>query len=487
MENQTLKPVPYIDLREYLNLLEENGLLKRVRAKVRLKHEIGAICARSLDKNGPALFFENIDGYEGMKLVSNIISTPAQLGIAFGTDPIEDRIYEKIITGMKVRTPCKTVSGGPCKENIYRGDQVDLYRFPTPYWHELDGGAYMGTAAGCITRDPLTGVLNVGTYRCMIQDKTTLSLAGGVRGQFRKQPVRASTGPTLNDSGGDHILCNEEQGLPTPIAIVLGMDPLLTLASGTSVPPDESGEAEYGAAGTWRGRPTEVAKCETSDLLIPAHAEIVLEGEVLPRARTAEGPHGESTGFYGENKQAFVVRIDCVTHRDRPITYGIICRLIEDYPRSLLRSGSLQTLLIRKTLKDNIKQVYFPEVGRAGMLIVAADIRHPQEPREIMEAAWEHTGFRWIIVVDGDCDVRNWNEVMWRVCSAAEPEQDVITGRACPAVRRPDAEIDFDPPSRGMGIDATMRFKNKKFPPINSVSKELMAEVEAKWRDYGLS
>jgi len=487
VENPSKTVASWKDLRGYLRSLEEARLLQKIDATVNLKYEIGAICARSIDKNGPALLFENIEGYEGMRLVSNIISSPEQLGVAFRTEPIEQRIYEKIISGMKKRTPPVTILDGPCKENILIGETADLYRFPTPLWHELDGGPYIGTAAGCITRDPVSGFLNIGTYRCMIKDKNTISLAGGVRGHYRKKMGQSSSiGSELPDSGGDHILRNEEKGLATPIAIVLGMDPLLTLASGTSVPPDESGHAEYGAVGTWAGQATEVIKCETSDLLVPAHAEIVLEGQVLPDTRTSEGPHGESTGFYGENKSAFVVKINCITYRNRPITYGIICRLIEDYPRSLLRSGSIQTLLIKKTGKDNIKQVYFPEVGRGGMLIIAADIRYQEEPQEIMRLAWEHTGFRWIIVVDKDCDVRNWNQVMWRVCSAAEPMRDVVTGRECSSARRPDAEIDFEPPSRGMGIDATMGFKGKKFPPINNVSRELAAATESNWRNYGL-
>jgi len=113
---------------------------------------------------------------------------------------------------------------------------------------------------------------------------------------------------------------------------------------------------------------------------------VVIEGEVVPNERTEEGPHGESTGFYGQNLAAFVIKVKAITHRKDPLTYGLICQRVEAYPRQLLRSGSMQSRLIERTGKTNIREVYFPEVGRRGMLIVSADIQHKEEPREIMEA-----------------------------------------------------------------------------------------------------
>jgi UbiD family decarboxylase len=361
------------------------------------------------------------------------------------------------------------------KEEIHHGDEVDLYQFPTPWWHEHDGGQFIATTAGLITRDPNTGNLNMGSYRAMIKDKNTVSWSGGTRSAA--QP-----------GGGDHILMNEAQGKPTPVAIVLGMDPYLSLATGSPVPPDEEGQAEYEAAAAWRGKATELVKCETNDLLVPANAEIVLEGEAIPNERTTEGPHGESTGFYGENKQAFLIKINCVTHRRKPISYGLICQLIEDYPRQLFRSGSFLTRLVKATGMDNIREAYFPEVGRMGMMIVSADIRDKDDPRRIMDAVWELDRWRWVIVVDEDCDVRNWNDVMWRVVSAADPDKgDVIPGKQHEArqARRTD-EQDYDPPLRGMGIDATMKFKDMYFPRVNRVSRELTARAAARWKELGL-
>jgi phenyl-phosphate phosphatase/carboxylase subunit beta len=471
--------VGYKDLREYLQLLEEKGLLHRIKAAVDLRFEIGAIAARSLEQKGPALLFENIEGYEGMPLVANVISTTKQLAVAFNTEADEGLIHQRVVRGMDARIPSIVRNTGPCKDVIIKAADVDIDMVPTPCWHEHDGGRYLGTTSGFVTRDPLTGDLNMGSYRVMIKDKQTLSMAGGLRGR------QSTTGA----GGGDHILDNEKNKIATPVAIVMGMDPLLTLASGSPVAPGKDHSMEYEAAGGWRGAATELVKCETNDLLVPAHAEMIIEGEVIPHARTEEGPHGESTGFYGENKEAFVIKITCITHRKNPLSYGLICQRVEDYPRQLLRSGSIQSRVIQKTGLTNIKEVFFPEVGRMGMLIVSAKIRDKDDPKRIMDGIWNNTGerWRWIIVVDEDCNVRDWDEVMWRVVSTAEPEKHVVLGKVHDREKRKTNEVDFDPPSRGMGIDATFAFKDAAFPPVNKVSAALMEKVAARWKEYGLA
>ncbi|MDP2645176.1 MAG: UbiD family decarboxylase [Desulfobacterales bacterium] len=467
--------VQYRDLRQYLQLLEQAGLLKRVTAPVDLKHEIGAICARSLDRKGPGLLFENIKGYEGKPLVSNIIYSVEQLAIAFNTDPDIDKIYAIIVDGHRNPLPSITLGTGPCKEEIQYGDQIDLCEIPTPWWHELDGGQYLGTSSGIVTRDADTGILNMGTYRCMIADRKTLTNSGQVYKHLRKY---------------------EAKNLPMPIAVVMGMDPLLTLASGSPVPPDSHGNMEYEAAGAWRGNPTELVKCETSDLLVPAHAEVVIEGEILPGTRIAEGPHGEAGGFYGQNLDAFPIRVKCITRRRNPVTYGIIALLEEDYPRWLFRSGSFEASIIKKSGLTSIRKAYFPELGGLtwGGVIIAADIKDPAEPGRIIGAAWKIVPNRWVIVVDDDCDIRNWNDVMWRIVTNVRHDRDLYKGQAVRSEqktgvprggRNPMIDIDNDIPDP-TGIDATFRFKFENLPPFNRVSKGLMAKVAARWQELGL-
>jgi 4-hydroxy-3-polyprenylbenzoate decarboxylase len=218
--------VSYKDMREYLDLLEEAGLLHRITAEVDPELELGAVTARSLERKGPALMFENVKGYKGMPLITNMISTTEQLAIAFNAEPDEEVIHKRVVEGLNYRIPSEVAETGPCKEVILTGDDVDINIIPTPKWHEHDGGRYLGTTAGLVSRDPVTGDLNMGAYRVMIKDKNTLSWSGGLRGR------NASSGP----GGGDHILENEAAGKPTRVAIVMGMDPLLTLANGSPVP-----------------------------------------------------------------------------------------------------------------------------------------------------------------------------------------------------------------------------------------------------------
>jgi 4-hydroxy-3-polyprenylbenzoate decarboxylase len=171
------------------------------------------------------------------------------------------------------------------------------------------------------------------------------------------------------------------------------------------------------------------------------------------------------------------------------VNYGLICQLIEDYPRSLLRSGSFQDLLTRKTDLKQIKECYFPEVGRLGMMIVRADVQSAGDARRIMDAVWDNQPWRWVIVVDEDCDVRNWFDVMWRVVSAADPDRDqVVVGKLLhyTDATEPEDEWDYIPPKRGMGIDATMKFKEHQyFPPKNLVNSELRARVAGRWAELG--
>ncbi|HEY3118895.1 MAG TPA: UbiD family decarboxylase [Chloroflexota bacterium] len=469
--------VAYKDLREYLSLLESKALLKRITAPVDLRHEIGAICARDQERGGPGLWFQNIKGYEGKSLVSNIIYSVEQLAQAFNCNPDVDKIYEIVVEGHKNRTPSVVVDTGPCKEEKYFGADVNVLDMPTPWWHELDGGQYIGTSAGIIDRHPDTGILNMGTYRAMILDRNTLTLSGQIAARVDKSWAK---------------------GQPHQVAIAVGMDPLLTLASGSPVAVDENGYMEYEAAGTWRGSPTELVKCETSDLLVPAQAEYIVEAETLPGETHVEGPHGEAGGFYGQNLGASLLRVKCVTHRRNPINYGIICLLEEDYPRWLFRSGAFQDRMRREAGLDFVKQCYMPELGGRGWggIIVTADITHPDQPRQIIDAAWKLNATRWVIVVDDDCDPRNWNDVMWRVVTAVRPDQDIVRGRSnyqdrggsgggAGRERAEEFDIDSQIPDP-TGLNASLKFKFTDLPPINRPTRDIMSQVAARWSELGL-
>src|SRR5438309_1571962 len=249
--------VGYQDLRGYLARLEEAGLLKRIQAAVDLKYEIGAISGLGIDRKQPAMLLENVKDHPDRPLAINLMYSLEELGIAFNCEPDAEKIQALLVEGLQNRLPSVIVEDAPCKEEKQLGDDVNLYDIPTPWWHEGDGGQYIATQAGCITRHPETGQLNCGTYKCMIIDKNTLTLTSGI--------TRVG-----------HIKPNEAKEQPTPIVLAIGMDPLLTLASGTPVPADDRGQMEFEAAGAWRGTPTVLVKAETSDLLAPAYAEYII-------------------------------------------------------------------------------------------------------------------------------------------------------------------------------------------------------------------
>ena len=484
------KPVPYADLRGYLKLLEDNGMLKRITAEVDLDGELGAIAYRDLVRDGPALWFENVKDYPDMPLVANVMYREDQLGLALNGDPDWATLRDLIHEGMQNRMATNEVPSGPVKDVKILGEDVDLDLLPTPRWHEEDGGRYIGTTAGFVTRDPANGNLNMGQYRSMIIDKNTTTVE--IMGDWEigaKPPQGSNYGGTGDRNGATHVLENEANGLPTPCAIVLGMDPLLTLSCGTAVPHDENGYGEYEAAGAWAGRPVDLVKCETSDLMVPANAEIVLEGEVVPNERVNDGPHGESTGFYNQHPSTFMVKIKAITHRKNPISFGLICGRIEDYPRPLMRSNTLLDVLIAKSGLTNLKEVFFPDAGRSGFLIIRAAITNPEQPKQIIEAAYEHMRYRWVIVVDEDCNVRDWNDVLWRIVSSVVPDRDMYRGREYFFKAPPTGSIEFVPPTYGMGFDATFPFKEYEHPRpgVAQPSMKMMEHVASRWKELGLS
>lgn len=484
--------VGYKDLRGYLALLEEAGLLLRIKAPVDLKGEIGAISSVALDRREPpALVFENIVGYQGMPLVSNILNSTQKLAIAFNCEPDDMEVLAAIHSGKVSPIAPRIVESAACQEEVHFGDDVDLYMFPTPWWHEGDGGPYIGTTAGFITADPDTGYLNCGMYRLMIVDRNTFTahIKGGRGGHPVGEPPEEA-GRRFPGSQV-HILKNEARGRPTPVAVAIAMDPLLTYAAGQEVPSDTLQHAEFSIAGAWRGEPVELVKCKTNDLLIPAWSEIVLEGEALLNERRVEGPHGESAGFYHSSPNNFVIKVNCITHRKNPINYGLVCRPLEDYPAFLEGVGLRKQLM---ALGIDVRDVYSPEWATNRIAIVAAKIEGRDDVEKLIAAAdqvpWEkHISRkpRWLVIVDDDCDVRNWDDVIWRFIGV-RLDKDV---RIRPGKLPTDFMEDWS-----MVIDATRRGKTsvrwgpsstgeEEFPMPSAPSREMSDRVQRRWREYG--
>jgi hypothetical protein len=275
------------DLREWIDDLEERNDLKRVKAEVDWDEEIGAITREISSQFGPALLFENIKGHKNTlcrRLFTNGTGTKERVCRILGVS--EKSTYRELVAIFKERfsKPLKpvTVSSGPVKENIVKKDAVDLFQFPVPKWNPHDGGRYIMTSASIVSRDPDNGILNAGTYRGMIAQKITIGVL-----------------LAMTQGWGKHFSKYINRGQEMPVAVVIGWDQALFMTASTPV-----NHPEYELAGSLRGAPVELVKCETSDLMVPASAEIVLEGFVSadPKTFEPEGPFSEYPGYYAGRK-----------------------------------------------------------------------------------------------------------------------------------------------------------------------------------------
>src|SRR6185312_7615993 len=261
------KPVAFGDMRAWLKALEDAGEVRAIDGEVDWNIELGTI-ARLLQgpATGPAVLFNNIKDYNKKdsrcrRVFTGALASYRRIAIMLGLPP-DTHPRELVKLGRTLLSgaiPPKIVKTGPCKENIIKGDAVDLYEFPAPYWNRLDGGRYLQTYGGCVTKDPQTGVMNVGVYRGMISDKTHMPIL-----MWRAQHI------------GHHVTAWQNGGASeVPIAVAIGVEPALEFCAGAPVP---KGICEYDVAGAIRGAPIELVKCETVDLYVPATSEIVIEG-----------------------------------------------------------------------------------------------------------------------------------------------------------------------------------------------------------------
>ncbi len=299
----------FSDLRDYVGTLEKLGQLKIIEG-ASCELEIGAITElASFRKNCPAVLFDSIQGFKkGYRVLTNFVSNRLRERMVFGvsndlTDPEAVLFWKNRLKEFEPIEP-REVKDGPIKENVLLGSDIDLTRFPWPKWHQRDGGPYI-CATSSVTRDPESEYVNVGSYRYMLlgKNKIVAHIGSGHHGDVIRKKYWA-------------------KGKPCPVAISLGQDPALLIAAGTNI---NWGVSEYGFAGWLRGAPVEITKGAVTDLPIPATAEVVLEGEMLPpgAGTEIEGPFGEFSGYYGGGaRPAPITMIKSILYRDDPIILG---------------------------------------------------------------------------------------------------------------------------------------------------------------------
>jgi 4-hydroxy-3-polyprenylbenzoate decarboxylase/2,5-furandicarboxylate decarboxylase 1 len=436
--------MPYRDLREFLARLESEGQLRRVTRPVRTEFEIAAGIRRMSDIKGPALLFENVVGHD-MPVAGSLFADRAKALLALEVgSPREGN--EKFLKGLHNPVKPRLVESGPCQEVVHTGDDIDLFRLPLPVYSEHDGGAYV-TVALEISKDPVDGGRNASVYRMMRLDRNHLAVMSHV---FQGL--------------GTHIARAEERGQPLDVAVVNGVDPVLLYASQAKVPP---GFDELEIAGGIRGEPVEVVKGVTVDLEIPATAEIVIEGRVLPGERALEGPFGEFTGYYGPQELNPVMEVTAITHRRDPI-YLAGMTGVPTTDNHVLKAFAYESVLLEnlRSVFPEVVDVAFPDwAGTQYAAVVSLRQRYKGQARHlILTALGDAARLKWVIVVDDDVNVHDTEQVMWAAITRSQPAEDLIVVEGVAG-----GPLDPSAPEKEvvslMGLDATRPF-GKDFPEV---------------------
>jgi UbiD family decarboxylase len=469
------------DLREWLNVVDSFGELKRVQG-ANSEEDIGAI-TEMLDHNeeSPCVLFDEIPNFKpGYRVLVNGIGSRLRQAVTLGLDPAEAS-HDRLLQFWRDRLhgfapiPPVAVKRGSVQENILRDDEVDLSRFPAPIWHPRDGGRFIGTASVNIMRDPDTGFINVGTYRNQVFDKNSIGI--------RAAPPH---------HGGIIKEKYMQRGQPCPIVTVVGTDPLMFLASCVEGP--IYGQSELDWAGGVRGSPIEVIQGELTGLPIPANAEIALEGFITTNEYAKEGPYGEWMGYYQDGyAKDRVIRVQRIYHRNDPIILG--CpqgKPPHEDNRFLvyLRSGMIWDQL-EKAGVPGVAGVWCPpEAGNRLMTVVALRTQYVGHAKQAGLIASQCSGGiemnRLTVVVDDHVDITSLQDVVWAIVARADPERsveiikDTKGSRIDMAIAPEQRELNAN--SR-MIIDATTPFTWKTHPLAGDVisTPERTRKIHERW------
>jgi UbiD family decarboxylase len=410
-----------LDLRGWLDAVQHLGELHLVDAEVDPIEEMGALTYLVGKKEGaPALLFTRVKGAVGTRALFNLIGTSlSRVALSLGLDPglgLRDVIRATRLK-LKERVPPIMVhpTAAPLNQHIQRGDQVDLSLFGAPKHWPLDGGRYIGTADVVLTRDPDLGHINVGTYRMMVHDRNHVGLYLSPGKDARLHIARAW-----------------QRGEPVEVAAALGVHPLWMIVASQTFPKNMS---EYEAIGGIMGAPLEVTPGESTGLLLPARAEIVIEGVISPNATKLEGPFGEFTGYYGRPEAgAPLVEVTTAHYRDEPILTNA---LMADYPScemalfyAIMKSARLWDDLDRYGIPGIAGVWTMPAAASGfGMVVVSLEQRYAGHAAQVLALAAQapSTAYytKWIIAVDEDVDPTNINEVIWAMSTRCHPVEDI--------------------------------------------------------------
>lgn len=390
-------------LRSWLGHLKDNNEIAVINEKVSLDYEIAAI-AKKLDGK-KAAYFSHVEDYS-IPVVAGIASTRKQFADALGIT--EQELNNTFLQAIDSPIPCQEIPSheAPVHEHVVAEADVDLMKLlPIPVHHEKDSGNYI-SAGLAIVRDPETGAQNVSIHRLQVSGKNRLGALFLPRHLY-----------SLYKNA-------EEKGEPLEIAIVIGVDPITLLASQAIAP---LGQDEMEISGALKGRAEEVVKCKTVDICVPAHAEIVLEGKILPHVREPEGPFGEFPKYYGPRSDKEVVEIHCITHRKNPIFQTIVPASYEH----LLLGGIPREASLLQSIRNTVPTVTNVHLTLGGVcryhLAVSMKKRNEGEPKNVILAAFAgHYDVKHVYVVDEEIDIFDQEELEWAIATRFQADKDLV-------------------------------------------------------------
>ena len=488
----------FATLRDFIQHLESQGDLVRVREPVSTHLEMTEIQTRLLAESGPAVLFENPVDADGtpaaMPVLTNLFGTVARVAAGIGRKPEDLRAVGETLAFLRQPEPpggwreavamlpmVKTVMAmkpatathAPCQDVVWTGDDIDLGKLPIQM-------CWPGEPAPLITW-PLVVTqgadekFNLGIYRMQVTGRDTtlmrwLAHRGGAQHFARWQ--------------------REHPGEPMPVATVIGADPGTVIAAVTPVPETLS---EYQFAGLLRGKKLELADCVTVPLKVPAEAEIVIEGHVLPGQSGDEGPYGDHTGYYNAVERFPVFKVSAITMRRDPIYLSTFTGRPPDEPSVLGEAlNEVFVPLLQQQFPEIVDFWLPPEGCSYRIAVVSMKKAYPGHAKRVMLAVWSYLRqfmyTKWVIVVDDDIDARDWKDVMWAISTRMDPARDITV-----IENTPIDYLDFASPESGLGSKIGLDATNKLPPETHRewgtkirMADDIIDTVTEKWPRLGL-
>ena len=482
------------DLRAFIQLLEERGQLRRITAPVDPDLELAAIADRVLASGGPGLVFENVIG-SSMPVAVNLLGTVERVVWSMGLEHPQqlEELGERLALLQQPRPPkglgeTKQFARvfwdlvkarpdldllPPCRQQVFEGEAVDLNNIPLirPWPGDAGGVITLGLV---ITKDPETGVPNVGVYR------------------LQKQSVNTMTVHWLSVRGGArHLRKAAAMGKKLEVAVAIGVHPLLVMAAATPIPVQLS---EWLFAGIYAGEGVRLSRCKTLDLKVPSHSEVVLEGTITPGEVLPDGPFGDHMGFYGGVEDSPLVRFHCMTQRRDPMFLTTFSgRPPKEEAMLAIALNRIYTPILRQQIPE-IKDFFLPmEALSYKLAVISIDKAYPGQAKRAAMAFWsalpQFTYTKFVVVVDSHINVRDPRQVVWAIAAQVDPQRDLFT-----LENTPFDTLDFASEQLCLGgrlaIDATTKIgpeKNHEWGEPLSRPEQLEQRVTDRLEELGLS